>query len=141
MSEIITQAPGTPGNDELMKSLGLIERVSMDADEGRAVMAFEARPEMCHSGNIVQGGFVTGWIDAAMAHAIIVKTEGALLPLSLDIKIAFYAAAHPGRVVAECWIERLGKSTAFAEGSLKDEDGRLIAKGMSTIRLVPARRG
>jgi CheY-like chemotaxis protein len=33
---------------------------------------------MCHSGGVVQGGFVTGWIDAAMAHAIIAMTGHAL---------------------------------------------------------------
>ncbi len=121
----------------LMETMGLVRTVSMDAEEGRAVLEFEARPAQCHSGNIVQGGFVTGWIDAAMARALIIKTEGKLLPLSLDIKIAFYAAAHPGLVHAEAWIERLGKKTAFVEGCLTTPDGTVIAKGMSTVRLVP----
>ncbi len=121
----------------LMETMGLVRTVSIDAEEGRAVLEFEAKPSQCHSGNIVQGGFVTGWIDAAMARALIIKTEGTLLPLSLDIKIAFYAAAHPGLVHAEAWIERLGRKTAFVEGRLTKPDGTVIAKGMSTVRLVP----
>jgi acyl-CoA thioesterase len=124
----------------LMDSLGLVRVVSSDAEAGRATLEFEARPNQCHSGNIVQGGFVTGWIDAAMANALIAKTGGTLLPLSLDINIAFHAAANPGLVHAEAWVERLGKRTAFVEGRLTTPDGQMIAKGMSTVRLVPAKR-
>jgi acyl-coenzyme A thioesterase PaaI-like protein len=40
-------------------------------------------------------------------------------------------------VVAEGWIERAGKQTVFLEGQLKDEEGRVLAKGTSTVRLVP----
>lgn len=127
----------TSDTNELMQTMGLVRRISVDADEGRAVLEFEAKQSQCHSGNIVQGGFVTGWIDSAMAHALIAKTGGTLLPLSLDIKIAFYAAAHPGLVHAEAWIERLGRKTAFVEGRLTKPDGTVIAKGMSTVRLVP----
>lgn len=126
--------------DSLMDTLGLVRTVSMDAEKGRACLEFKARASQCHSGNIVQGGFVTGWIDAAMAHAVIAKTDGAVLPLSLDIKIAFYAAAHPGLLHAEGWIERMGRTTAFVEGHLVTPEGEMIAKGMSTIRLVPAKK-
>ncbi len=126
-----------PEKNTLMETMGLVRTLSVDADEGRVALEFEAKPSQCHSGNIVQGGFVTGWIDAAMAQALIAKTDAKLLPLSLDIKIAFYAAAHPGLVHAEAWIERLGRKTAFVEGRLTTPDGTVIAKGMSTVRLVP----
>ncbi len=49
----------------LSQSLGL-ERVVDHGESGRAVIHYRARMDMCHSGGIVQGGFVTGWIDAAM---------------------------------------------------------------------------
>lgn len=123
--------------DSLMETMGLVRTISSDPETGRTVLEFEAKSSQCHSGNIVQGGFVTGWIDAAMAQALIAKTDAKLLPLSLDIKIAFYAAAHPGLVHAEAWIERLGRKTAFVEGRLTTPDGTVIAKGMSTVRLVP----
>ncbi len=126
-----------PGKNTLMETMGLVRTVSSNPDTGHTVLEFEAKTSQCHSGNIVQGGFVTGWIDAAMAQALIAKTEAKLLPLSLDIKIAFYAAAHPGLVHAEAWIERLGRKTAFVEGRLTKPDGTVIAKGMSTVRLVP----
>lgn len=128
-----------PSQDTLMQTLGFVRLVEADAENGRVTIEFEAKPEQCHSVDIVQGGFVTGWIDNAMATAVMLRTQMKLIPLSLDIKIAFYDAAHPGIVVAEGWIERLGRKTAFVEGLLRSQDGRVIAKGMSTVKLVSPR--
>jgi len=123
-----------------MQTLGFVKLLETDAQAGRVVVQYTARPEQCHSGNIVQSGFVTAWIDNAMATAVMLKTQMELTPLSLDIQIAFYDAAHPGPVFAEGWIERMGRKTAFVEGVLRTEDGRVVAKGMSTVKLVAPRR-
>ncbi|MGZ6007354.1 MAG: PaaI family thioesterase, partial [Rhizomicrobium sp.] len=61
-------------------------------------------------------------------------------PLSLEIKVSFLQAAKPGLIIAEAWIERRGKSTAFLEGLIRDEKGEVLAKGTSTVRLVPMTR-
>lgn len=127
--------PYDPHADPLMKTLGFVRLLEEDAEKGRFSAEFEAKTEQCHSGNIVQGGFVTGWIDNTMAHAVMAATHYEKIPLSLDIKIAFYAAANPGIVVAEGWVEKLGRRTAFVEGLLRTQDGKLIAKGMSTVTL------
>src|ERR1700733_6582090 len=58
----------------LGKSLG-IEAVADSGEGGKAVLHCRATMAMCHSGGIVQGGFVTGWIDAAMAHVVIAQTK------------------------------------------------------------------
>ena len=92
---------------------------------------------MCHSGGIVQGGFVTGWIDAAMAQALMSLVGVEQTPMSLEIKVSFFAPARPGKVIAKGWVERAGRSTCFVEGDLRDESGTLLAKGSSTVRLVP----
>ncbi len=88
----------------------------------------------------MQGGFVTGWIDAAMAHLVMAQTNYEFSPLSLEIKVSFLQSANPGLIVAEAWIERMGRSTAFLEGCIKNEKGEVLAKGSSTVRLVPMKR-
>ena len=123
----------------LSASLGL-EKVVDHGESGRAVIHYRARMDMCHSGGIVQGGFVTGWIDAAMAHLVMAKTNFEFSPLSLEIKVSFLQSASPGLIVAEAWIERLGRSTAFLEGHIKNEAGEVLAKASSTVRLVPMKR-
>jgi len=129
-----------PATDPLMKTLGFVRMLESDQGEDRVCVEFEAKRAQCHSGNIVQGGFVTGWIDSAMAHAVMIRTKYELVPLSLELKVAFYRAAHPGLVVAEGWVELLGKRTAFVEGLLRTPEGEVIAKGTSTVTLKPIRR-
>jgi uncharacterized protein (TIGR00369 family) len=118
----------------LQATLGQVRVVSSEA--GRSVIEYEVRPDMCHSGGVAQGGFVCGWIDAAMAHASI-SLMAEMTPMSLELKVSYFAPARPGRVVAEGWIERRGRATCFAEGRLLDSAGQVLAKASSTIRLIP----
>lgn len=107
-----------------------------DAEVGRVVLAFTAKPEFCHSGGIVQGGFVTGWLDSAMAHAGLHARGADTRLATLEIKVNFLRATNPGqRVRAEGWVERMGKSVAFLAARLLDEQGELIATASSTARV------
>jgi acyl-CoA thioesterase len=115
---------------------GLGQIAMEQLEPGRVTAEFEVRPSMCHSGGVAQGGYVCGWIDSAMAFAAMSLNKG-MMPLSLELKTSFLAPARPGRVFAEAWIERNGKSICFAEGVLRDEHGQTLAKCTSTIRLVP----
>jgi uncharacterized protein (TIGR00369 family) len=117
----------------LFDTLGQVRIVSMES--GRAVIEYLCSVNMCHSGGVAQGGFVAGWIDAAMAHAVISKYGTAMVPMSLELKISYFAPTNPGLVIAEGWIES-GKRTLFAEGRLTDSSGKVLAKGSSTLRLI-----
>ena len=130
----------TEPQDGLMHALGF-ERVVDRGESGRAVIHYRARMEMCHSGGIVQGGFVTGWIDAAMATVVFGRTGGQFSPLSLEIKVSFLQSARPGLIIAEAWIERRGARTAFLEGLIRNETGEVLAKASSTVKLVLVKRG
>src|SRR3569832_966821 len=87
MSEVQASPPG------LSATMGLEQVVDDDAASGRAVLHYRARPDHCHSGGKVQGGFVTGWIDAAMAHVVIARPNRELSPLSLEIQVSFMQSA------------------------------------------------
>ena len=116
----------------------LAQRRIVRFEPGHAVIEYEVLPAMCHSGGVAQGGFVSGWIDAAMAHAVMAKHGFDRVPISLERKVSFYAPANPGRVLAEGWIEKGGGRTLFAEGRLTSLDGRVLAKASSTIQLIDA---
>ncbi len=120
---------------ELSQTLGL-ERIHLMDPAGRARIEYRAGHHMCHSGGVVQGGFVSGWIDAAMAHAAIAMAGPDIVPMSLELKVSFFAPVRPGPVFAEGWVERRGRSTCFFEGSLSDETGKVLAKASSTLLLA-----
>ncbi len=124
---------------DVLTTLGDGKVLALDAESGRSTLEFVCKPAMCHSGGVAQGGFVTGWIDAAMAHACIARYTTAYWIATLELKVSFFKPTPPGRVIAEGWIERGGKQTVFTEGRLLDEHGEVLAKATSTIRLVPNR--
>ncbi len=124
---------------EVLRTLGNGRVVSLDGDAGRAMLEFTCVEAMCHSGGVAQGGFVTGWIDAAMAHACVARYTTDFWIATLELKISFYRPTPPGVVTATGWIERAGKKTVFAEGELTNAEGTLLAKATSTISLVPNR--
>ena len=124
----------------IAKTLGFERLVDDGVQSGRAVLHFRPTMDMCHSGGIVQGGFVTGWLDMAMANVVLAKTNYEQNLLSLEIKVSFLASANPGLVIAEAWIERMGRSTGFLEARLLNEAGDVLAKASSTVKLVSMKR-
>lgn len=129
----------SPQAETLSETLGLHRVVELDP-AGRAVIEYTAGLHMCHSGGVVQGGFVTGWIDAAMAHAAIAMAGAGIVPMTLEIKVSFFAPARPGVVIATAWIERRGRKTCFFEGTLSEAGGKVLAKASSTVMLADQAR-
>ncbi|CAN5915991.1 hypothetical protein BH11PSE3_BH11PSE3_14570 [soil metagenome] len=94
-------------------------------------------PDFCHSqGQICQGGFLTGMVDTAMAHAAIAKSQFTCAVPTLELKISFLEAAGPGIVFAEGRVMRWGGSVGFLDGDIRDPAGRLIVHATSTIKIV-----
>ena len=91
---------------------------------------------MCHSGNIVQGGFITGWLDAVMALACMCKVGSDVLVLSLEIKTTFIKSVNPGEVVVTARVIKAGNNIAFLEGDILDKKNNLLAKANQTVKLV-----
>jgi uncharacterized protein (TIGR00369 family) len=110
---------------------------AVDQAAGSARIAFEAVADFCHSGDVVQGGFIAGMIDSAMAQAVLARTRLALSPPTLELKVSFFAPATPGRYRAEGRVTHMGQSIVFLEGDLRREDGVRIAAATATARLRP----
>jgi len=115
--------------------------LSVDSERGLCRCGFEIVPAFCHSqGRIAQGGFLTGMIDIAMAHAAIAKGKLALAVPTLELKISFLEPVGPGTVVAEGRVLRWGGSVGFLDGDLKDAAGRLIIHATCTVKIVRPKR-
>ncbi len=127
--------------EELQRALGATGERHIDPTAGTARLHYLVRPEFCHTGGIAQGGFVTGWLDAAMAFAMMARATEPIWLATLELKVSFLAAARDGmEVVATGRIVRAGSSIAFLEAELHDLDGALIATSSSTAKLIKLQR-
>ena len=118
---------------ELLESMGFVRIVAADREVGRVVAEFDAKRRFCHTdGTIVQGGFVTAWLDFSMAHAALLRTGHEVGVASLELKVSFLQRVGPGRVFAEGRVQRIGRRVAFLEATLRDGAGTVLATASST---------
>ena len=125
----------------LFESMGGFHVTGWDGAQRMVTAAFTVRREYCHTnGTIAQGGFITAWLDAAMAHAVLHDTDHQFNVASLEIKVSFLERVGPGPGIVHGRIVRRGKRVAFMEGDLFNPGGQLAAQGTSTGLLIPATR-
>ena len=110
---------------------------SFSSEPPEIEMEFEAIHDFTHSdGQVVQGGFVTGMLDAPMAHLLMGLFDFKIVPMTLDINVSFLAPTRQGKLNCIAEVLQLGKSTAFMTSKLYQED-IVVAIATSTVRLVP----
>ncbi len=117
-------------------TLGIKKILKLNTSEGEAHAIYKARKNMCHSGNIVQGGFITGWLDAVMALACMCKEGADTLVLSLEIKTTFIKKISNEQVLVIGNVIKTGKTIAFLEGKIVDAENNILAKGTQTVKLI-----
>ena len=122
----------------LKESMGNFHVLSWDEASRTLHAGFTVRREYCHTnGTIAQGGFVTAWLDAAMAHAVLHDSGFNQNMVSLEIKVSFLERVGPGEGTVQGRIIRRGKKVLFMEADLYNPEGRLAAQATSTGILVP----
>ena len=98
-------------------------------------MTFCSGLEFCHSGDIVQGGYITAMLDAAMAYAVIGGEANCEGVATLEIKANFIAAARNGEFNAIGKAVHIGGSIAYLDGQMFQQ-GKLVATATSTVKLL-----
>jgi uncharacterized protein (TIGR00369 family) len=113
------------------------EAIAWHEDGERSEMGFLAPPQFCNLMGNVQGGLLTAMLDMAMAFSVICAMDDGYVVPSLEIHTSYIAPAKAGRILAFGRPVRRGRSIAFMEGRLTDQEGKLLATGTATgqIRL------
>jgi acyl-CoA thioesterase len=113
------------------------------AGEGWVRLRLPIRDELRNAaGAPVHGGVYGALVDAAIGaalgtlHAV---SEGGVGQTTLDLNVSFLAAARGGVLSAEGRILRRGRTIAFGEATITDEDGRLVAVGRATYLILSPR--
>lgn len=115
--------------------------IGYDDALGRVILEWRAETCHCHSvdghpkGGIVQGGIVTSWLDVAMANACLFRGDPFATVATLEVKVAFLLAAHPGIYRSYGHVVKSGKNVAFLEAELRDQSDTLIAKASATASI------
>jgi molybdopterin converting factor subunit 1 len=136
-----------PAYDDFMRLVGghvpqwpgyveLLGMRPLHAEPGHMRFEFNAGEVLLNPTGVVQGGFLAAMLDETMGPAALTALgPGHAIP-TLDLNISFLRPARPGRYVADGRVVHLGKTVAFLEGALTDDDGELVARATATSRVV-----
>ena len=116
------------------------EIIAADSEAQSCTFEFRPTTDHCHSVDVVQGGFITVMLDAAMSHAVFAHLgpEGVVALSSLEVTTRYHAVTRGGEgpVYAKGWIRQATYKTAFMESELLDEDGELLATAQSVAKIA-----
>lgn len=104
------------------------------------------QPMVPHIGNrygIPHGGVHATLLDTAMGYAICFTgdPDDRQLAMTLNLNVQYLGVAKGQRLIAEGRRTGGGRSTVFAEGEIKDENGNLIATATAVFRLRGTSKG
>ena len=112
--------------------------LGFDAKSGIARLGFVAPPSVSNPAGFVQGGVLSAMLDDTLVPVVWLATDGQYFPVTINLTVAFLAAARPGPIAAEARLIHLGKLIAHAEAELRDKDGVRLARASASMHLVRA---
>jgi uncharacterized protein (TIGR00369 family) len=118
------------GAPQFLAALGG-EMTAYDAATKTGTMAYNIGTDLCHSVDVVQGGFVTAMLDAAMSHAVFGTDPSIIGVSSLEIKTSFLEPTRAGKLRAVGRVIKSGYKLVFLESQLYDSQGLLTATASS----------
>lgn len=102
--------------------------IALRPEEGVVRASFDIDARFLNPAGQVQGGIVCAMLDDITAIACIAKSGKRIFVPTLEMKTSYFAPAKPGRLYGEARCLKLGRSFAFVEADLTDEDGTLLAR-------------
>ncbi len=137
-----TQAQGSqqPGRDVLdfgadipfIRELGVTLHHMAD---GESELRYQVQPRHTNSFAVAHGGVTMTLLDVAMAVAARSVTPD-MGVVTIEMKTSFMQPSR-GALVARGRLLHRTRSTAFAEATVHDQEGRLCSQSTGTFRYVP----
>jgi uncharacterized protein (TIGR00369 family) len=110
----------------------------VEAEAGLAVFEGDPGPHFFNPLGSIHGGFALTLIDSACGCAVHTELDAGIGYTTVETKVNFTRAIEPagGPVRCEGRVLSRGRTIATADAFLRDESGRLLAHGTSTLILL-----
>lgn len=114
---------------------------SLDPKAGTIEVQFEGNPAFSNSFGVIQGGFLSAMLDDTLGPAAFAMSGGRLLGQTIDLHVHFLRPVRPGPITTRASVTKLGKSIAYMEGELFDQNGKLAARATASAYLREMKPG
>ena len=105
-------------------------------DYGRISLPF--RPEFNQPAGMIHGGVIASLIDTVVVGALLSALDAPPRKLlTIDLHVQYFDAGFEEDLIAEGWVRRRGRSTAFVNAEVETVSGKTLAQGNMVYRIVP----
>ena len=110
----------------------------LEMANGVARVRYHIEPRFHNPRGTLQGGMYAVFLDDAMGCALLSLTGPSGRFATTDLVVHYLRPVSAGPVVAEAWVLRQGRGTAYLEGEVRDAGSRTCARASSTVVVLPA---
>ncbi len=103
-------------------------------EEDRVILKLDIREDFLNSNDTLHGGIYASMIDQVLAMFIRAKTQASCATINLNIN--YLAPISAGTVYATGRIVQLGYRITQAEGEIYTGDGKVLAKGIGSFKII-----
>ena len=106
------------------------------ASDGVCVIELDLEPRHMSVAQRAHGGVLFTMLDTAMGRAVLSRLPAGRGCATVEAKINFLRPLQTGRMRAEGRALDLTRRTAYAEATITDDDGRVLARSSGTFFLT-----
>ena len=115
------------------KLIGMrLEALRMD----EAVISIKMRDDLRQPSGVLHGGVTATLIDTAMAFAVRTRLEPQAATATIDLTVHYLRPLVKGRAICTGRVVRAGKRVFTVSADVHNDEGKLIATGLSTYTTV-----
>lgn len=110
----------------------LIGMQLVDIRPNEAVIKIEMRDDLSQPSGVLHGGVTAAMIDTAMAFAVRTHLADDEFTATIDLTVHYLRPHTSGTVICTARVVRAGKRIFTVSADVENEEGKLIATGLST---------
>ena len=108
---------------------------TLDPAKRTIKVEFSATPDFINPIGTIQGGIIAAMLDDAMGPVATAFLGGHHMAPTVELKVNFMRPAKVGSLFVEARVVHSGQSIVFLDGTMKDNEGKLIATASATARI------
>jgi len=86
---------------------------------------------------MVHGGYVCTMLDSALGCAVHTTLPAGVAYTSIEIKVNYLRPVHANTALrVRGWVTKPGRRVAFADGDVRDADGKVLATAQSSLLII-----
>ena len=103
--------------------------------EGTARLSLPIEAHLTNSLGTVHGGVIMSLLDVALCTAARTLHPDSVGVVTIDMSVSFIGGGSGARLAAEARVLKDARTMSFVEAEARNEDGSLVAKAISTVRV------